>query len=80
MAGDVIERGETPARVGRSGGDIVRYVLAVLGYIAIGTQTKDYLSFAWGLIYFVTVLDVLPRAYRWVRDRRAAQADAADDS
>jgi hypothetical protein len=80
VAGDVTERLDAPARSKRAGGDVARYVLAVLGYIALGTQTKGYLSFAWGLTYFVLVLDVLPRLYRWIRDRRIASTNAADES
>lgn len=52
----------------REGG---RYVVAVLGYIALGWMTKGFLSFTYGLLYFVLVLDVLPRVARYFRSRRA---------
>jgi hypothetical protein len=45
----------------------VQYTLAVLGYIALIDVTKDYLTFTWGLFYFVTVLEVLPRFVRRIR-------------
>jgi hypothetical protein len=49
--------------------DVMRYVAAVAGYVGIGALTKNYLSFTWGLVYFVTVLDVLPRTLRRLRNR-----------
>lgn len=49
----------------------MRYVAAIAGYVAIGALTKNYLSFTWGLLYFVTVLDVLPRTMRRLRGRSA---------
>lgn len=42
----------------------VRYPLAVLGYIALILLTKDFLTFTWGVCYFVVVLEVLPRVVR----------------
>jgi hypothetical protein len=50
----------------------VRYPLAVLGYVGGGWITKHYMSFAWGLTYFITVLEVLPRTVARLRRRRAA--------
>lgn len=38
----------------------VQYTLAVLGYIALIDLTKEYLTFTWGVFYFVTVLEFLP--------------------
>jgi hypothetical protein len=45
----------------------VQYTLAVLGYIALILLTKDFLTFTWGVFYFVTVLEVLPRIVRRIR-------------
>jgi hypothetical protein len=47
----------------------VQYTLAVLGYIALILLTKDFLTFTWGVIYYVTVLEVLPRFVRRIRGR-----------
>jgi hypothetical protein len=50
---------------------VLRYLLAVAGYVVIGALTKNYLSFTWGLLYFVTVLDFLPRSVRRLRSMLA---------
>jgi hypothetical protein len=47
-----------------------RYALALLGYIGLGILTKHYLTFTWGLMYFILVLEVLPRTYRRLRGLR----------
>jgi hypothetical protein len=58
--------------------EFARYALAVLGFIGIGMLTKYFLTWTWGPIYFVTVLDLLPRAWRAARARgRRAAAPAA---
>ncbi|MCW2495781.1 hypothetical protein [Jatrophihabitans sp.] len=44
-----------------------RYALALLGYIGLGILTKHYLTFTWGIMYFILVLEVLPRTYRRLR-------------
>jgi hypothetical protein len=44
------------------------YVIAVLGYLAIGILTKTFLTFTMALTYFVLTLDLLPRAYTWLRN------------
>jgi hypothetical protein len=36
----------------------------VVGYIALILLTKDFLTFTWGVCYFVVVLEVLPRVVR----------------
>lgn len=46
----------------------LQYALAVVGYIVLGFVTKQFVAFTWGPIYFVTVLEVLPRVYRRLRD------------
>ena len=55
----------------------VQYTLAVLGYIALILLTKDFLTFTWGVFYFVTVLEVLPRFVRRIRGRWSAPSQAA---
>ena len=57
----------------------VRYVLAVVGFVVLGFFTKKFLTWTMGPIYFVTVLEVLPRTLRllgatWAR--RAGNAAA----
>jgi hypothetical protein len=59
--------------LGREG---VQYALAVLGYIALILLTKDFLTFTWGVFYFVTVLEVLPRCVRRIRGRGFATGAA----
>jgi hypothetical protein len=55
----------------------VQYTLAVLGYIALILLTKDFLTFTWGVFYFVTVLEVLPRFVRRIRGRESDPSRAA---
>jgi hypothetical protein len=50
----------------------VRYTLAVVGYIVLGMFTKHYLTWTYGPIYFIVVLEVLPRLLYRIRYRRAA--------
>lgn len=57
----------------------MHYALAVLGYIALILLTKDYLTFTWGVFYFVTVLEVLPRVVRRLRGRRSDSMGTAKD-
>jgi hypothetical protein len=71
-------------RDGRSRGAVLareglRYAVALLGYVAIGLLTKGYLSFTWGLLYFVTMLEVVPRLVRRIRDRGDEPAQPAAD-
>ena len=61
----------------------LRYAVAVLGYIGLAMLTKRFLTWTYGPIYFVTVLEVLPRVYRRVRSwlpTRRALADVATGS
>ena len=44
--------------------EVTRYTLALLGYIVLGVITKKFLTFTWGLMYYLLVLEVLPRSYR----------------
>jgi hypothetical protein len=47
----------------------LRYALAVLGYIGLAMLTKRFLTWTSGPIYFVLVLEVLPRCAAQVRQR-----------
>jgi hypothetical protein len=47
----------------------VRYGLAVLGYIGLAMLAKRFLTWTSGPIYFVVVLEALPRAVARVRRR-----------
>jgi hypothetical protein len=51
--------------------EALQYTLAVLGYITLILLTKDFLTFTWGVFYFVVVLEVVPRFVRRVRGRGA---------
>jgi hypothetical protein len=57
--------------------ETTRYILAVLGYIALGFATKEYLTFTWGLIYFMLVLELMPRTYRRFRRWLASRDEVA---
>ena len=71
MARELDDSGRTgrPGRQPLLAQETVQYTLAVLGYIALILLTKDFLTFTWGVFYFVTVLEVLPRFVRRIRDR-----------
>jgi hypothetical protein len=58
----------------------VRYAIALLGYIAIGLLTKSYLSFTWGLLYFVLAVEVVPSFLRRIRGERAEPDRSAPES
>jgi hypothetical protein len=49
--------------------DGLRYALAVLGYIGLSFLTKKFLNWTAGPIYFLFVLEFLPRAVDRVRRR-----------
>jgi hypothetical protein len=49
--------------------DALRYTLAVLGYIGLAMLTKRFLTWTSGPIYFVLVLEVLPRTVARIRQR-----------
>ena len=57
--------------------DLVTYALAIAVYIAIGFFTKKLLTWNLALLYFVVVLEFIPRlARRLFRRPRAEAADA----
>jgi hypothetical protein len=47
--------------------DWIRYSLAVVGYIVLAMFTKHYLTWTYGPIYFIVVLEVVPRVFRRIR-------------
>jgi hypothetical protein len=56
--------------------DWVRYSLAVVGYVVISFFTKTLLTWTTGPMYFIAVLEVLPRTVRWIRAARTNGARA----
>jgi hypothetical protein len=54
--------------------DELRYALAVLVYIGLSFFTKHLLTWTAGPIYFLFVLEVLPRAVARARRRRPRPA------
>jgi hypothetical protein len=50
--------------------DVVRYGLALLAYIGLAMITKRFLTWTAGPIFFVLVLEALPRTVARVRRRR----------
>jgi hypothetical protein len=58
--------------------DGLRYTLAVLGYIGLAMLTKRFLTWTSGPIYFLVVLEALPRTVARVRQRwpRVQQVEA----
>jgi hypothetical protein len=57
----------------------VRYALAVLGYIGLAMLTKRVLTWTSGPIYFLLVLEALPRSIALVRRHRPRGARLAAD-
>jgi hypothetical protein len=55
----------------------IGYALAVLGYIGLSFLTKNFLTWTSGPVYFVVVLEVLPRSFRRLRAGRPKPAEAA---
>jgi hypothetical protein len=43
------------------------YVWAVLGYFVLSIVTKTFLTWTMATLYFVLVLDVVPRIIGWIR-------------
>ena len=54
--------------------DLITYGLAIAAYIAIGFVTKKLLTWNLALLYFVVVLEFLPRLVRRVFRRGAPPA------
>ena len=57
--------------------DWLRYALAVLGFVGLSFFTKNFLTWTSGPLYFILVLEVLPRGYRRLRAQRSNPAGAA---
>lgn len=47
--------------------EFVRYAIAAVGYIVLAMFTKHYLTWTYGPIYYIVVLEVVPRLFRRVR-------------
>lgn len=58
----------------------MRYAIALLGYVAIGFLTKSFLSSTWGLIYFVTAVEIVPSLLRRLRAPGEAPDQPTADS
>jgi hypothetical protein len=60
--------------------DWLRYTLAVLGYIGVAMLTKRLLTWTSGPIYFLVVLEVLPRLVARIKERwpRRLETEAAE--
>ena len=58
--------------------EVTQYTVALLGYIVLGIFTKKFLTFTWGLMYYLLVLEVMPRSYRrartWLTTRNGSAA------
>ena len=54
--------------------DLITYSFAIAAYIAIGFVTKKLLTWNLALLYFVVVLEFLPRLVRRVFRRSAPEA------
>jgi hypothetical protein len=54
--------------------EFVRYALAVLAFIGVSFLTKNFLTWTTGPLFFVIVLEVIPRT---VRRYRASRSDGA---
>jgi len=52
--------------------EFVRYGIAVCLYIALSLVTKRFLTWTWGPIYFIVVLEVVPRLFNRLRHGPAA--------
>jgi hypothetical protein len=57
----------------------VRYAAALLGYIALAMLTKQFVTWTWGPIYFLVMLEALPRMLRRIRNWRAARSDRSPE-
>lgn len=50
--------------------ELARYGAVVLLYIALSFHTKSYLTWTMGPIFFVVMLEVVPRSYARIRRLR----------
>jgi hypothetical protein len=57
--------------------ELIRYGVVVLGYIVLAMFTKRYLTWTWGPIYFMTMLEVVPRLFHRIRYGRAKPSVSA---
>jgi hypothetical protein len=57
--------------------EVVRYGLAVLVFIGVSFLTKNFLTWTSGPLFFIIVLEVIPRTFRRLRSSRSEQAAKA---
>ncbi len=51
----------------QDGRELVRYGVAVVGYIVLAMFTKQFLTWTYGPLYFMLTLEVVPRTWRRLR-------------
>lgn len=52
-----------------------RYAFAVAAFIGVSFLTKNFLTWTSGPIFFILVLEVIPRTVRRLRSQRPEKAD-----
>jgi hypothetical protein len=57
--------------------EFIRYAVAVVGYIVLGLFTKHYLTWTYGPIYYIVVLEVVPRLFRRTKSLFTHQRELA---
>jgi hypothetical protein len=64
--------------------EFARYAVVVAGYIVLAMFTKHYLTWTYGPIYFIVMLEVIPRIFgrirHWVRRQHELTPTVARDS
>lgn len=73
----MVSGAEAPPAPATAVGEFVRYALAIVGFVAIGFVTKVLLTWTTGPLYFVLVLEVLPRTWRRLRRASGRPAEAS---
>ena len=53
-----------------------KYTLAVLAFIGVSFLTKNFLTWTTGPLFFIIVLEVIPRTFRRLRGMRTEKAQA----
>jgi hypothetical protein len=51
--------------------EIWKYTLAVLAFIGVSFLTKNFLTWTSGPLFFIIVLEVIPRTFRRLRGTRS---------
>lgn len=55
--------------------EVVRYTLAVLAFIGMSFLTKNFLTWTSGPLFFIVVLEVIPRTFRRLRAARPERVE-----